>query len=102
MKSEVHSALCGSKTPCEHQHHLHGGESGNFAIHGESGVEFFTMFIVISREAIFFGLREAAEQLLISSVFTYTMSIVSMQHWGIVQNHRSLNYGVYSSPSPAK
>ena len=89
MKSEVHSALCGFKTPCEHQHHLHGGESGNIAIHGESGVEFFTMFIIISREAIFFGLREAAEQLLISSVLTHTYDVYTI--------HATLGYSAKPS-----
>ena len=57
MRFEVYSAICGFRTPCEHLDHFQASESG---------VEFFTMVIIVFKGGDLFS---SSEKLL--SSFSY-------------------------------
>ena len=111
MNCEVHIATCGLKTECEHRYHLEDDESKVSAYTANQELNRSIMVTIVSNGGnLFSGSEELLSSFLMASYIihrflhthTHTMSMVSMQHWNIVQNHRLTYNGVYSSPPRVK
>ena len=103
MKSEVHSAICGLKTPCEHLDHSHSGESGISPYTASQASISLPWFIIILEG----GDLLRAPRMLLSSFsyhqFLHTHDVYTIhpaREYGAKPSF--LNYGVYSSPLLAK